>query len=203
MGENSGRIEFYFDFSSPYGYLGAQRIDELAASVGRDALWQPFLLGAVYKKTGAEPLVNVPLKKEYSAIDMPRSARKLGVPFVFPQDFPMATVPACRAFYWLEREDAEQARTLAKALYHAAFADGRNISAAESVLEVAGEQGFDTQAMEAALGDQEIKDLTREKVEQAIEKGVFGSPFLIVDGEPFWGHDRMEEAMEWARTGGW
>jgi 2-hydroxychromene-2-carboxylate isomerase len=202
-GEIGKTIEFYFDFSSPYGYMAAERIDDLARSVGREVVWRPFLLGAVYKTTGAEPLVHVPLKKEYSEIDMPRSARRLGIPFVFPEGFPMATVAACRAFYWLDRQDPVAARDLAKALYRAAFANGRNISNAESVIAVAGQAGVDTQALSTALEDQNIKDLTKERVGAAIDKGVFGSPFLIADGSPFWGHDRLEEAMQWVKTGGW
>ena len=70
-------IEFYFDFSSPYGYLGAQRIDEIGARHGRDVAWKPFLLGAVFKTTRSEPLLGIPMKGDYARVDIPRMARLL------------------------------------------------------------------------------------------------------------------------------
>ena len=63
--------------------------------------------------------------------------------------------------------------------------------------------GLDTEALKAALQDQSVKDLARSKVGEAIGQGVFGSPFFIVDGEPFWGHDRISDLEEWLRVGGW
>lgn len=93
-------IDFYFDFSSPYGYLAAQKIDELAARHGRQVKWRPILLGVVFKQTGAAPLTLIPLKGEYSVHDFSRSARFLDVPYTHPQNFPLATQHAARTYYW-------------------------------------------------------------------------------------------------------
>src|SRR5690554_8085136 len=92
-------LDFYFDFSSPYGYLAAVQIGELAARHGRQVAWRPFLLGAVYKKIGGQPLVHQPLKGDYSLRDMQRSARELGLALRFPESFPFASVAACRAVF--------------------------------------------------------------------------------------------------------
>jgi len=83
-------IDFYFDFSSPYGYLASQKIEALAAKYGRTVEWHPVLLGVVFKETGASPLTMVPLKGEYSRRDFERSARFHGIAgFRMPPKFPI------------------------------------------------------------------------------------------------------------------
>ncbi len=196
-------IEFYFDFSSPYGYLAAEGIDDLAARHGRGVAWRPYLMGVAMKVTGASPLVHRPLIGAYSRHDMERSARRLKVPLDFPEPFPIATIAACRAVYWMERNDVEGAKSLARALYRAYFADGRNISEAEVVAEVASESGADREALLAGIEEPAVKDRLKAVTNGAVERGIFGSPFFMVDGEPFWGHDRMDEVERWLDTGGW
>ena len=129
-------VDFYFDFSSPYGYLASQKIEALAAKHGRGVTWRPMLLGAAFKVSGVQPLVNVPLKGEYSKRDFLRSARFYEVPFRVPDPFPISTLHACRAFY--ATGDSAQAVRLAKALYKAYFADNVNIGEADNVLKIAG-----------------------------------------------------------------
>ena len=92
---------------------------------------------------------------------------------------------------------------MAKALYRAYFADGRNISEAGVVADVAAESGADRDALLAGIQEPAIKDRLKEVTNEAIERGIFGSPFFMVDGEPFWGHDRMDEVDRWLETGGW
>ena len=196
-------IEFYFDFSSPYGYLASERIDAIAARHGRDVTWRPYLMGVAMKTTGSTPLVDRPMMGAYSRHDMTRSARRLELPLTFPEPFPIATVAACRAVYWLERTDAAVAKALAQALYRAYFVDGRNISEPDVVADVAAEAGADRDALLAGIQEPAVKDRLKEVTGAAIERGVFGSPFFLVDGEPFWGHDRMDEVDRWLETGGW
>ena len=128
-------IDFYFDFSSPYGYLASTRIDAIAARHGRDVTWRPFVLGAAFKVTGQQPLVEQPLRGEYAKRDFARSARLLGVPLKLPERFPFFGLAASRACYWIE--DAARARALAKAIYHAAFGEGRDVTPVASVAEIA------------------------------------------------------------------
>ena len=134
---------------------------------------------------------------------MTRSARRLKLPLTFPEPFPIATVAACRAVYWLERTDAAAAKALAQALYRAYFVDARNISEPDVVADVAAEAGADRDALLAGIQEPAVKDRLKEVTGAAIERGVFGSPFFMVDGEPFWGHDRMDEVDRWLETGGW
>ena len=196
-------IDFYFDFSSPYGYLAALSIDALGAEQGRAVRWRPFLLGAVFKATGSQPLLDIPMKGPYARHDLERTARRLGVPFVIPDPFPFASVAACRAFYYLDDHNPASAKDLAKALYHAAFGEGRDIGPADRVVAEAAARGINGDELASALVDPSIKARLRQEVAAAEAAGVFGSPFFIADGEAFWGQDRMTDLAEWLKRGGW
>src|SRR5450755_3088462 len=97
----SAQIDFYFDFSSPYGYLASEKIEALAAKHGRTVKWRPVLLGVIFKQTGATPLTMVPLKGDYSKRDMLRSARFHGVAnFRMPTKFPIPSQAPARIVLW-------------------------------------------------------------------------------------------------------
>ena len=196
-------VAFYFEFSSPYGYIASQVADGLEQRIGRPLDWRPILLGPIFKVTGTGPLTQIPLKGDYSKRDFDRSARQLKVPYRHPENFPIGTVAACRAFYWLKDRDPAAARRLAKALYTAYFVDSRDISSPATVLAVAKEAGFDAAELEAAIGEPSVKERVKREVDDAIAAGVFGSPFFIADGEPFWGVDRIPMLEAWVKSGGW
>lgn len=196
-------IDFYFDFSSPYGYFAATRIEAVAHKHGRWVNWQPILLGSVFKITGGQPLPSMPLKGDYAKRDMARSARLLDIPFNYPTKFPISGVAPSRAVTWLHGKDQQKAKDLALALYRAFFVDNRDISDPLITIEVATELGHDRVAVTAGMNDQATKDTLRKEVEAAIAKGVFGSPFIVIDSEPFWGHDRIDQVELWLAKGGW
>jgi 2-hydroxychromene-2-carboxylate isomerase len=196
-------IEFYFDFSSPYGYLGAQRIDAIGGEFGRTVTWRPILLGVIFKITGQTPLVAQNLRGPYATRDMARSARKLGVRFALPDGFPFSTVYPCRVFYWMDGRSPESAKEYARAVYHAAFAEGRVPADPEPAVDLAVSLGHDRAAVLAGMQSPTVKERLRAETQGAMDKGVFGSPFVIVDREPFWGNDRLSEVREWLQTGGW
>ena len=196
-------IDFYFEFSSPYVYIASQLVDDVARRTGRGMRWRPFLLGPVFKATGQAPLTEIPMKGEYSKRDFTRSARYHQVPFRMPSKFPIGTVAALRAFYWVQDRDEAKAQALAKALYKAFFAEDRDIGPPEVVLDIAASVGVDRNALAAALADNAVKERAKGEVDAAIARGVFGSPFFIADGEPFWGCDRIPMLEEWLQRGGW
>jgi len=196
-------IDFYFDFSSPYGYLAAQKIDALAAKHGRSVDWHPVLLGVVFKQTGMAPLTGIPLKGDYSKRDFARSARFHGIAeFRMPSRFPIASQAPARIVLWLKAQDRALSVRVAKALFHAYFREDIDISDADASVAVAAREGIDAAAARAAIDDPAVKDALKREVEQAIGRGVFGSPFVIVDGEPFWGLDRFDQIERWLATGG-
>jgi 2-hydroxychromene-2-carboxylate isomerase len=196
-------LQFYFDFSSPYGFMAAQRIEALAQRHGRSVDWRPMLLGVAFKQTGAAPLTEVPLKGEYSKRDFARSARFHGIAgFRMPSRFPIPTQAAGRLVAWVRRTQPAAAAAVAKALYAAYFMHDRDISSPDLVAEVAAETGLDRAAARAALDDPAIKDAFRREVDEALARGVFGSPFVFVEDEPFWGIDRFDQIDRWLATGG-
>jgi 2-hydroxychromene-2-carboxylate isomerase len=196
-------LEFFFDFSSPYGYIAATRIGALAGQHGRAVAWRPILLGAVFKVSGQTPLAGQPLRGPYHLRDFARSARRLGVPFILPETFPFASVAAARAVYWLEETAPGGVAGLARALYHAAFGEGRDLRTPEAVAAIAAAAGLDREAVLAGIQEPRIKERLRAETDAAIARGVFGSPFIFVDGEPFWGSDRLDQVDEWLARGGW
>jgi 2-hydroxychromene-2-carboxylate isomerase len=195
-------IDFYFDFSSPYGYLGSRRIGGIAARHGREVRWRPMMLGAAFATTGAKPLVHLPLKGDYAKRDLARTARYWGIPFAMPERFPVVTLAAARAFYWLEEVAPQRAVPFAEAAFAALFADGRDLADRAVVVALFAEIGADAAAGAVAIETPEIKERLKAETEAAVARGVFGSPFLFIDGEPFWGSDRLDQVDRWLETGG-
>ncbi len=203
MSTSQQPILFYFDFSSPYGYLAAMRIDNLAAKYEREVDWRPILLGPAFKASGNAPLIGQPLKGEYARRDLPRTAAFLGIPFGMPTPFPIGTQNAARAFYWLKDRQPETAKNVAISLLQTYFVEGRDISSTETVVDVAAQHGVDRAELGSALADQLVKDRLRKEVENSLLQGVFGSPYVVIDGEAFWGTDRFDQIEAWLKSGGW
>jgi len=189
-------VDFHFDFSSPYGFIAAMKIDEVAKAACRRLTWRPFLLGAVYKRFGQSPLEH-PLKRRYVLeVDVPRVGRRDGLDIKVPVGFPQHSLPAARLFYWIASQAPDKAPEFAKAAYRRYWFDGCSTADPQTAVEVAAGLGFDRQKVEAGMQESSVKlKLTLEN-EQAIAKGVFGSPFIFVDGEPFWGSDRLDHVAE-------
>lgn len=196
-------LEFYYDFASPYGYMAATKISALAAKHARAVEWKPILLGVVFKVTGGVPLPSAPLKGDYSRRDMQRCARLFGIPFRLPEKFPIAGQSPSRVIYAIEAHGRARQEELTLALYRAYMVDNRDISSPETAADVAAAHGLDRQGVLDAIADPAIKDRLKSETEAAIARGVFGSPYIIVDGEPFWGFDRLEQVDRWLQTGGW
>lgn len=195
-------LDFYFDFSSPYGYFAAMRIDELAAKYGRKVRWHPVLLGVVFKISGCAPLTTVPLKGDYSIHDFQRTARFHGIEFNYPSVFPIASQNAARAVLWLQANAGdEKANSFAKAVYRAFFVEGKNISDLANLQAVMAQEGLDVAQLTEAINQPEIKEQLKQGVEQAVKQGVFGSPYIVVDGEPFWGFDRFDQLEATLKNG--
>lgn len=196
-------LDFYFDFYSPYGYLAHYKIDAIAERYGYQAHWHAILLGPAFKAVGSKPLLDIPMVGEYSAHDFARTARLEDVPFVMPATFPGATLAAGRAFYWLQAQDPELAKRFAKAAYQAAFAEGRDLLQLDTIKAVAQSVGVDAEALAAAIQTEVVKEYFKRAVQDSLANGVFGSPFVIVDGEHFWGNDRIPQVEQWLARGGW
>lgn len=196
-------IEFWFDFSSGYAYLAAQDIGALGQRVGRTILWRPYMLGAAFKVTGMRGLSSTPMKSDYARHDWARAARRLEVPFNPPSDHPKVALAATRAFYWIETTRPDLSARFAQEVFRLYYSGSLDTSDPADVARLAATFALDPGDLVAGLQSPDIKQLTMRVCETAIAQGVFGSPFFRVDGEPFWGWDRMAMMEDWLRTGGW
>jgi 2-hydroxychromene-2-carboxylate isomerase len=177
-------VEVFFDFSSPFAYLGASQVASLAERTGAKVIWRPLLLGGLFRTIGQ---ADVPLftfseaKQRFVGQDLERWAAYWGVPYRFPTRFPMNTVKALRMYLALpeERRDAFRA-----AAFRAYWAEDRDLSDDAVLRELAGD------AVDR-IDTPEIKHALRAATDEAAARGVFGVPTFVVDGELYWGQDRL------------
>ncbi len=198
-------IQFHFDFISPYGYFASLRIEDLAARHGRAVDWRAMLLGvSVLKVMGLKPLMDTPLKGAYTGRDVLRHAREHGLLMKRqPTDPVMNPLPCARAFAWVKQHQPEHAAALAHAIYGAYWGEGQDLSTPESLRKLALPDGLSAEAVADAAAGDEAAALLRAMVDASIKAGVFGSPTVVVDGEPFWGVDKLDQVERWLSRGGW
>ena len=194
-------IDFYFDFSSPYSYIASEWIDALAARHGRTVRWHAILLGATFRAAQLRAPVDHPIKREYALRDFARSARAEGVPFTQPDPFPIPTQNAARVFWWLCGAEPARSTAWARACFRAYFGRGVNLADPTALKVLAEEFGLDAQTAESVWSDPLWKDRLKQANDAAIAAGVFGAPFFVVDGEPFWGNDRKAQMERWLTQG--
>ena len=194
-------IDFYFDFSSPYAYIASEWIEALAARHGRTVSWHAMLLGATFPATELKANVSYPLKREYVMVDFERSARFTGVPLTLPQTFPISTQNAARVFWWLNDSDEARARQWARHCLRAYFTRGVDLSDNQALAGLGSEFGLEDGQTEAVASNSAWKARLKEVNDAAIAADVFGVPFFVVDGEPFWGNDRRAQIERWLEKG--
>ena len=193
-----GVIEFWFEFASTYSYPAAMRIEALASKAGHTVEWTPFLLGPLFHAQQGltdSPFNAVPVKGRYMWRDLARVCANEGLPLQTPAAFPQNGLLAARCTLAL----AKEARAaFVKAVYTENFARGELISEPDVIARCLESAGQDSGAVLARSGTDEIKAELKANTEEAIRRGVFGSPtFFAGDGEMFWGNDRLEDAIAW------
>ena len=192
-------LQFWFEFASTYSYLAASRIESSATRSGVTVEWKPFLLGPIFQSQGwnDSPFNIYPAKGRYMWRDLERICGREQIPFSKPSRFPRNGLLAARVASAAAAEPwcAEFSRRV----YHANFAEDREISDPEviaSILEAVGQRSADVLA---GAQSAENKERLRAETEQAARLGIFGAPSFVVEGELFWGNDRLETAIDWAR----
>ncbi len=180
------QVEFYFDFSCPYAYLASTQLPALAERTGAKLIYKPFLLGGVFKALGVEPNVMVAPRAALNMLDMRRYAELFSVPLVMPETHPNRTVLALRAA--LASSDLASA---SRALFAAYWQDGRDVSKPDVVEAALANAGLDGAGAVQQADAQ--RDELRRRTDEALERGVFGAPAMFVDGELFWGQDRLDQ----------
>ena len=195
----SPAVDLWFDLASNYSYLTLMRIDALAEQAGVSVRWEPFLLGPVFEAFGwkSSPFILQRQKGAYVWKDMERQAAKYALPWRKPTRFPQNTVLPMRVAL-LGRDEA-WVRPFCRALARANFAEDRDVSTEETVRDVLASLALPADAILARAQSPEEKPRLRAQVQRAQALGIFGAPTFFVDGEMYWGNDRLEDALEAAR----
>jgi 2-hydroxychromene-2-carboxylate isomerase len=196
-------IDFYYDYSSPYAYLASEKIAEIADRHGRSVRWFPILLGAIMKVTHSSPPLNEPLKGAYMRRDISRMAQYLGVVYQEPTTLPIFSLLAARATYWVQETAPDQMVPFAQAVFRGFFQNNQDITDVAVLQHMAAGFGMDAAALAVGIVSQPMKDKVHAATDTAVKRGVFGAPYFIVEGEPFWGVDRLPLLDAWLSRGGW
>lgn len=193
------KLEFWYEFASTYSYLTAMRIEDLARRSGVELVWQPFLLGPIFVAQGwnTSPFNIFEAKGRYMCRDMERVAADRSLNFRRPDPFPQNGLTAARlALIGLEDNWTPG---FTRAVYKTEFADGADISDPIVLRSCLESVGRDADAELARTQDQAIKDQLKEATSRAVSLGIFGAPSFVVGDELFWGDDRLEQALDYAR----
>ena len=183
-------FEFWYDFSSPYAYLGATQVAALEARTGARALWRPFLLGGLFHAIGGPevPMMTWPdPKRRYTLLDISRHANFYGVPFRWPSTFPMLTVAPLRLALAVPPEDLPR---VSLAIYRAYWAADRDIKDPKELSKILESLGLPTALLEKTQ-DPAIKEALKVAGQEALKKGLCGAPTYVVGDMVIWGQDRQ------------
>jgi 2-hydroxychromene-2-carboxylate isomerase len=197
----SAPVDFYFDFASPYGYIAAEQIDALVGRHGRTTVWHAIVFDANFQAQDRIRISAAVMRSDYVQRDAVRTAAFHGVPFKLPSQQGLHTELAARGFHWLDDRHPEQARAWALSVFRAYFVDDRNIATIEVLLELAVAAGVDKDEFSAAIHDGASRQRLKAEIEMAEARGVFASPFFIVEGERFWDTTRMPQLERWLESG--
>lgn len=192
----SKTVEFFFDLGSPSTYLAYTQLPKICAQTGSQLIYQPMLLGGVFKATGNASPITIPAKGRYMLHDLERYAKRYDVPLNFNPHFPVNTLLLMRAVTGMQLRRPEHFLDFIDCLFRALWVDKRNLNDPATVAAVLMENGFDPTEILALTNDEEVKAALKDKTEQALQRGVFGAPSMFVDNQLFFGQDRLDFVLE-------
>ena len=196
-------LDFWFDFASTYSYPAMMRIAPLAAEAGVVVRYRPFLLGPIFKAQGwdTSPFNVYEAKGHHMWRDLERLCADLALPFRRPDPFPQNSLLAARVA--LAGIDDHWGEACCRAVFRAEFAQRRRIDETATIADILAELKLNPATVLNAAQSETNKQRLRQQTDEAQQRGIFGAPtFVTGDGELFWGSDRLERALQWARTGG-
>lgn len=186
----SKTIEFFFDVGSPATYLAWTQLPALAARHGAQINWKPMLLGGVFQATGNSSPATVESKGRYTRSDFQRYAQRYGVTLNHNPYFPINTLQLMRgATAFIGTDDFDR---YLQAIFTAIWVDEQDMNQPEVVGKVLAQAGFDPTSVLQRISDPQVKEQLKVVTTEAVERGVFGAPTFFVDGEMFFGQDRLE-----------
>ncbi|MCI0480111.1 MAG: 2-hydroxychromene-2-carboxylate isomerase [Candidatus Dadabacteria bacterium] len=184
------KVEFYYDFSSPYTYIASTRIEKICEDNGAGLEWKPFLLGGLFNDTGVKPAIEIGNKFAYIKQDTRDSAKHFGVEFKFPEVFPLNSVKAMRgAFAAAEKGKLTEYNHEMFRLY---WTEGWDLSKDDVLKKAVAGVGLDPEWFILRIVEQDIKDRLRYQTSTAAARGAFGAPTIFIGEKMFWGNDRLD-----------
>jgi 2-hydroxychromene-2-carboxylate isomerase len=193
-------IDFWFEFASTYSYPACMRVSALADKAEVSVRYRPFLLGPIFKAQGwaTSPFNIYESKGRYMWRDLERICADLAIPFRQPDPFPQNSLLAARVAMAGTVEGWHDA--FCRAVFRVQFGEGRRIDDASVIEHVLNELGAPARDILELAGSDHVKLKLRAETEQASARGIFGAPsFVTPDGELFWGNDRLDTAIAWAK----
>ena len=193
-------VDFYFDYGSPYSYLGSCMIEKVCAEHGAELRWQPMVIGGLFQSNGTVPIFTLPNKARYMTRDLENLSKFHGIPFKMRTEFLFKPILSLRATLAVPQE-AGRGKAV-HALYRGAWVDDLDLGQPEVVTSLLDAAGFDGGALVEKTQHDAIKTELRENTERADSMGMFGAPVCVVDGGEnwVWGHDRLELVAHYLKT---
>jgi 2-hydroxychromene-2-carboxylate isomerase len=181
-------VEFFFDVGSPAAYLAWTQL----ASLGCPVDHKPMLLGGVFQATGNQSPMMVPAKGSYMQQDLALHAQHYGVPYAHNPYFPINTLTLMRGATAVQMQQPERFADYVAAVFRAIWVDQKDMNDPQVVASVLQAAGFDPAALLAQASDPQVKERLKQVTQEAVARGVFGAPTFFVDGQMFWGQDRLD-----------
>ena len=189
-------IEYFFDFGSPTSYLAWTQLPKIAAEAGAEIAWRPMLLGGVFKATGNASPVSVPAKGRWMNSDIPRWAKRYGVPFRFNPHFPINTLTLMRIATGLQMRRTADFDRYVDVVHRAMWETPVNLGDTAVLGSTLAAAGFDADAFAALAADPDVKAKLAATTEEAVARGVFGAPTFFVGEAMHFGQDRLDFVRE-------
>ncbi|MGX9760156.1 2-hydroxychromene-2-carboxylate isomerase [Pseudomonas shahriarae] len=192
----SKTLEFFFDLGSPTTYLAYTQLPGICAETGSQLVYQPILLGGIFKATGNASPVTIPAKGRYLLQDLARYAKRYGVPLKFNPHFPINTLTLMRAVTGIQLRQPQRFIDFIDCLFRAIWVEGRNMGDPAVVAALLAQHHFDPAQVLELTQDEEVKNALKHKTEEAIARGMFGAPAMFVGQQLFFGQDRLDFVRE-------
>ncbi|RDK11447.1 2-hydroxychromene-2-carboxylate isomerase [Cupriavidus lacunae] len=189
-------VEFFFDVGSPAAYLAWTQLPKICDEGGGTLVFRPMLLGGVFRATGNASPVSVPAKGRYVELEYGRYARRYGVPFKTNSHFPIITLHLMRVVTGMQIRHPERFHALLAVLFKAMWVDDLDLNDPVLASRTLSEAGLSPEQVDGLVNDPQIKEALKAATEEAVTRGVFGAPTTFVNGEMFFGQDKLDFVKE-------
>ena len=187
-------IDFYFDFSSPYAYIGYKEIKKLEKKNPFKIKFMPIFLGGLHNAAGITPAAFIKLKSKYMIEDTKLVSKKKNISFHFNSYFPIKTVNFMRGVLIAEKDNSE--KNFIEKIFNAIWMDGLNMNDPIVINKVLKNIDLNPEIFLKKVSDQKVKDKLRKLTDDALKKKIFGVPAFVVNKKMFWGQDSLSYAID-------